>query len=171
MTKEEVKKIEDQIRDLESQKRQFYQDERAKELLEVEQKYLGRMYKKTSDNGGAVYMRVVSAINVNAPYNVQCFEFEIPVRVKFQHASYLHPFRNLRDAFDFMFDGEPFVYYDEELVKDLEEKYEEVSMQDFQNTFEIFCDELRKLATTDFTLEEKFGGEYVQKIMSQKEEE
>ena len=164
MTKEEVKRLEDQIHDLESQVKGYYKDEKAREILKVEQLYLGKVYKKPSENGGTVYLSVVSVLNRNAPYRVNCFEFENPVDQRFIAMGNYMTFRRLKDPFDYGFPGEPFIWFEDEEVKKLEEEYEEIGMQDFQTALDYCFGKIREIATSRHSLEEKLGGNYVQKI-------
>lgn len=151
----------------------FYEKETAIKILENEDKYVGRMFKKYDEQGHCTYIRVVSAITMNAPYNVRCFEFEYPVNIKFWHMSNYRAFRGYGTSFDFGFDGEPFAWTDEENISDLNNEYEEVSMLDWQNTWEHFCDCIQKLFTNEkqWTIESIFGTAYKAQIEEKKDEE
>lgn len=167
MTETEVKRIEDQIKDLQAQVKQYYKDKEAQEILEVEQKYLGKIYKKKVD-GREVYVKVVSAICRNAPYSVRCIEFSAPVDKRYIHKGVLYAFHGYIDSFDYDFADDPFIWSDEELLKDID-TYEPIHEAEFRNIYDTFCRTLLELICDDYSLVKQFGRDYVQKIKTAQE--
>ena len=167
MTDQEAKRIADQIADLESQLREHHRDKGVKEILQVEQKYLGKTYKKEVDEK-VVYLKVMSAISNGAPYAVQCLEFEYPINVRFRHRGDFLGFRGYRNPFDFGFENDLFLFSEEELLaRGIDNTYEEISNEEFDRIFDEYLNQLKELMKKTYTIEGRFGGEYVQKILKE----
>ena len=163
MDKNEVKVIEEQIKELQTQVRDYYKKETASEIRKVEDKYVGRMYKKCDQLGHYTYIKVLSAVTGNAPNQVICFEFEYPLDVKFVHSSHYRLYASAgKDPFAYGFDGEPFAWIDEEFIKELDKVmlYEEVSMRDWQNAYQAFSNKVLEYFSQSFKLTDVLGEEY-----------
>ena len=169
MTEREVKRIEDQIKELQAQVNTYYKDETAKEIYEVEQKYLGKCFRKVIDER-SVYLKVLSCIASEAPYKVQCIEFELPITSHFLRKGDYMTFRGFSRPFDYGFNNDLFIFIDDELIKNIENDYEEVGPLNFQIAFETFSDAMLQFMEHTYSLEEVFGGDYAQKILEKKEE-
>ena len=134
--------------------------------MTVEQEWVGKTFKKYDEERNKdIYIRVITAMINESPYQVECIEFEIDPTLEFKHKADIYGvFRNRSNIFDYDFDGEPFIWTEEEFIKDIADKYEPVSMRDYSNAYEIFTNRLFKLMTKEYLLKDVFGGKYAQKV-------
>ena len=169
MTKTRVKQIEDQIKDLEAQVKEYYVNESAKQILQIEQEYLGKMYIKEID-GRKVYLKILSALSDTPGYRVSCIEFELPLAAKFRPRKEFIPFHRISNPFDYGFDNDLFIFTDCELIQNID-TYKPISAEEFNDGYQMLMDEIAWLMLQTYTIESEFGGEYAQKILEQEEEE
>lgn len=165
MTEKKVKQLEDQIEDLKAQVKRYREEEQAKQIMTVEQEWVGKTFKKyDEERNKEIYIRVITAMINESPYQVECIEFEINPTLEFKHKSDMYNLFRRTGKFDYGFDGEPFIWIEEELIKDIADKYEPVSMRDYSNAYEIFTNRLFKVITKEYLLKDVFGGKYAQEV-------
>lgn len=181
MTREEAKEKQAQIEALEAELNQFRKDINAESIINVEDKYVGRYFIKNEhrfsqaakpykEEEPTVYIKVLSAITDSYGAKVHCFEFEPNIRTKFIHGKDFSVYRSSKNPFDYVFDDEPSIWIDTEMVEDLD-KYKEIEEPEFMKAFSLYCNNLNKFLKQDFTMKEYFGGHYVEEIKSKSTEQ
>ena len=181
MTREEAREKQAQIEALEAELNQFRRDVNAESIINVEDKYVGRYFIKNKhrfsqavkphkEEEPTVYLKVISAITGTYGIRVHCFEFEPELRTKFLHAGDFSIYRANKNPFDYVFDDEPSIWIDTEMVEDLD-KYKEIEEPEFMKAFSHYCNNLSKFLKQDFTMKEYFGGHYVEEIRSKSTEQ
>ena len=172
LTEQDVKKMEAQIQDIEAEIKKYYQATKARKILENEEKIIGRVYKKVSDElNGTVYLKPISALNRDAPYRMECLEFLLP----------LNPTLNWGKEFNHI-DDDFFMWYDSEMVSDLNNskddsgsrtyryKITEITQEEYSKALDEYFKQLRELPQKYFRLVDVKGEEYVENIKKEDKE-
>ena len=170
MTKEEVKKIESKITDLQAEVSKYYKDERAIEVVKKEQEILGKAYKVTDTiDNTTLYIKPISLLTREAPYRAHCLEFKTPLRIKFEKKNYLSTMR--QDDFDWIFPNDDFLWIDDETINSNGvafsvglNNYEEISVEEYEAALANLMLEITNFSRKQFLLKDYMGENYAKEI-------
>lgn len=163
MTNQEIKRIEDQIRDLQSIVDHYHKDHKAAEIIEKEEELLGKAFKKTDKNGITTYFKPMSLIDINAPYQCHGLRFELPLKPDFIGKARLRMVINRE--FDYIFDPDWFLYMDEVEAFDLlNDPYEEISVEEYDAALANLMYQVGEFSKKTYTIKSVYGAEYDTKI-------
>ena len=169
MIEQEVKRIEDQIKDLQSVVNNYYKDQKAIEIIQKEEDLLEKSFKKTDENSETDYFKPISLLNVNAPYVCYGIRFRLPVAPAFDKRGMFRMTRDFSD-FDYVFDDELILYLDDEEIKKLEDEYEAITQDEFEMALADLMFQVAEFSKKPLTLKKLMGDEYekkIQRILSQ----
>lgn len=164
MTEQEVKRIEDQIKDLQSVVSNYYKNQRAIEIVQKEEDLLGKCFKKTDENSETDYFKPISLLNVNAPYVCYGIRFRLPVAPGFDRRGMFRMARDFSD-FDYVFDDDLILYLDDEEVKKLQDEYEAITQDEFEMALADLMFQVAEFSKKPLTLKKVIGEEYETKIL------
>lgn len=174
MTEEEAKKLESQKWDILARLDKHRQEKNATKILQNENDFLGKCYKikrtyEWSNETEILFIKVLSAINRDT-YNVHTIDFVLPLSVKFRHRVVMDG----RDKFDFCFQDEDLIWFDEHPINELKSS-EEIDEKEYNSAIYRFYSQVSHFVEQDFSLGKIFGENYEREVKSlsvqQREEE
>ena len=161
-TKQEIKRIEDQIADLQSIVNKYYKDQKAIEIIEKEEELLGKAFKKTVA-GITTYFKPISLIEINAPYQCHGLRFELPLNLQFDKKGRFR--MTVNTDFDYIFDNDLILYMDTESIVDLQcSSYEMITEDEFDAALANLMYQVGEASKKYHTLKSIYGAEYDKKI-------
>ena len=169
MTEQEVKRIEDQIKDLQSLVQKHYQDKDAIKIIQKEEGLIGKAFRKTGENGETTYFKPISLMHVDAPY----VRFKLPINPSFDKRDRFRMARSL-STFDYVFDDDLLLYLDDEKIRVLEDRYEEITQDEFEMELSNLMFQVAEFSKKSITLKKIMGEEYekkIQRILSEQNNE
>lgn len=159
MTEDEVRKLEKQRCEIDNRIKKYYEDREIARIKNNEERYVGKCYKYT-ENNSTFYFKVLSGLSNNTYCNMHRMVFALPVNPRFRLNYNIHNFNNYDYRFGDIieFDTEfniprPFNY---KRHKNDEEKYIEISVQEFEEALNEFGKQLIGLSREDFTMDSKY---------------
>lgn len=173
MTEQEVKRIEDQIKDLQSVVSNYYKDQKAIETIQKEEDLLGKSFKKTDENGETDYFKPISLMHVNTPYVCYGIRFKLPIAPAFDKRGMFRMTRDFSD-FDYVFDDDLILYLDDEEIKKIEDEYEAITQDEFEMALADLMFQVAEFSKKPLTLKKVLGEEYetkIQRILSEQNNE
>ena len=173
MIEQEVKRIEDQIKDLQSVVQKYYQDKNAIEIVQKEEDLLGKCFRKTGEDGEINYFKPISLMHVDAPYVCHGIRFKLPINPSFDKRDRFRMARSL-STFDYVFDDDLLLYLDDEKIRALEDGYEEITQDEFEMALADLMFQVAEFSKKPLTLKKVLGDEYekkIQRILSEQNNE
>ena len=164
MTEQEVKRIEDQIKDLQSVVNNYYKDQKAIEIIQKEEDLLGKSFKKTDENGETDYFKPISLMHVNTPYVCHGIRFRLPLNPVFDKRGMFRMAHDFSD-FDYVFDNDLLLYLDDEEVKKLESEYQSITQDEFEMALSNLMYQVAEFSKKPITLKKELGDQYEKKIL------
>ena len=163
MTNQEIKRIEDQIADLQSIVKKYYKDQTATEIIKKEDELLGKAFKETED-GVVTYFKPMSMIDVNAPHQCQGLRFKLPLKLDFTPRARLRMVMN--SEFDYIYYDDLILYMDTEYSTALGNggSYEEISEEEFDAALANLMYQTGEISKKYHTIKLVYGSEYDTKI-------
>lgn len=169
MTNQEVKRIEDQIRDLQSIVDHYHKDHIAALIIEKEEELLGKAFKLISHNGEITYFKPVSMLDINTPYTCVGMKFELPINCNFKPRARLCMVRH--KDFDLMFENDLILYMDTEEVAKLRDEYESISEEEYDAALANLMYQAAEFSKKYYTIKSICGAEYDTEIRNMLREE
>lgn len=163
MTEQEVKRIEDQIKDLQSVVQKYYQDKNAIEIVQKEESLLGKCFRKTGEDGETDYFKPISLMHVHTPYVCHGIRFYLPFDPAFDKRDRFRLAHSI-SAFDYVFDEDLILYLDDEEIKKLEDEYEAITQDEFEMALADLMFQVAEFSKKPLTLKRVMGDEYEKKI-------
>jgi len=175
MTEQEAKRLEDQIKDLQSQIDHYRKDKKATEIIQEEENLLGRCFKATINQktGQTEYFKPISLLHHQAPYMCHGIKFTLPLDLNFAKRDSIRLSRPWSD-FDYIFEDDLILYCDTEEVMCLRDYYTEISEDEFEAALATLMLQVTDFSKKPFTVKKELGEEYEKKILgilSHKEQE
>lgn len=171
MTEQEAKRLEDQIKDLQSQIDHYRKDKKAAEIIQEEGNLLGRCFKATINQktGQTEYFKPISLLHHQAPYRCHGIKFTLPLDLNFAKRDSIRLSRPWSD-FDYIFDDDLILYLDDEEIKKIEDEYEAITQDEFEMALADLMFQVAEFSKKPLTLKKVLGDEYekkIQRILSQ----
>lgn len=184
MTEQEVKRIEDQIKDLQSIVKNYYKDQKAISIIQREEDLLGKCFKKMDEKTKETeYFKPISLLCLNTPYKCHGIRFKLPVDPGFDKRSRMFVGYDGSD-FDYAFIDDLFIYLDEEETSNLvlnnnkesyknavntglidkDELYEEITQDEYEMALADLMFQVAEFSKKPLTLKRVIGDEYEEKI-------
>ena len=155
ISKEDVKELEKQKREIESKLKKHYDNETAERIKNNEKKYVGKCY-KTVHKTFTEYMKCLSGLTNNSYCYMHCMNFILPVNVGFRHSMSI----TNNSKYDYYFDDDLLCFDEmkiqgERVVNNIKEA-EEISVEEFEAALKEYGRQLIEVSRDDYTMNGKY---------------